>query len=34
MSLSRAAQGTNWTPDILPWDVQVTDESKYLWGPY
>jgi prepilin-type N-terminal cleavage/methylation domain-containing protein len=34
MSLSRAAQGTNWTPDILPWDVQVTDESKYLWGPH
>ncbi|MFZ4507982.1 MAG: prepilin-type N-terminal cleavage/methylation domain-containing protein [Fimbriimonas sp.] len=34
MSLSRAAQGTNWTPDTYPWDIQVLEPEKYLWGKY
>jgi len=31
MPLGRAAQGTNWTPDISNYSVNVTDMSKYLW---
>lgn len=31
MPLSRAAQGTNWTPDISNYSVNVTDMTKYLW---
>jgi len=31
MPLTRAAQGTNWTPDMDNYSVVVTDASKYLW---
>ena len=32
MPLSRAAAGTNWTPDISNWSVVITDQSKYMWN--
>jgi hypothetical protein len=31
MPLSRAAAGTNWTPDTSNYSVVVTDPSKYMW---
>ncbi len=31
MPLSRAAAGTNWTPDISSTSVTVQDPSKYIW---
>jgi len=32
MPLSRAAAGTNWTPDINNYSVVITDQTKYLWN--
>jgi prepilin-type N-terminal cleavage/methylation domain-containing protein len=31
MSLSRAAAGTDWTPDIDNYSIKMLDESKYIW---
>jgi prepilin-type processing-associated H-X9-DG protein len=31
MPLGQAARGTNWTPDINPYSIVVTDVSRYMW---
>jgi prepilin-type N-terminal cleavage/methylation domain-containing protein len=31
LALSRAAKGTNWTPDISNYSIQILDQSQYMW---